>query len=429
MIQMVLEIKKQIYDNVHGYIGLTEVELKVVNSPLFQRLKNIMMLGTVNFVYPGATNSRFEHSLGTMFMMDQFISHVRVNGHILADDNDIVQKLRLAALLHDIGHYPLSHTTEHVIMRRLGGRSHEEFGSALIGGFLEDILSSYRIGEITDMISGKGSGDLGMLISSAFDADKADYLLRDAYHTGVGYGNVGIQRLIRIASFERGRIVFDKDEAAVESFLLGRYHMFRSVYHHKTSTAFELMIQRIFEKLVGEGEMKNPKDLISSMDEMEIFVYDDHALYSAMHRYMENGKNGFLKDLVRMFLLRKPVSIAYINPLPQDGEDMSEENRKINEMTYDDSKLRSFAESAGVNEWEWIFPAYLRPLGIIDDKSPIYIRDSGSVSNILKSNGLIMQMIGKKKLYDARIYVHPKYKSKLSKATSGMLGGDPDGVS
>ena len=82
---MALEIKKQIYDSVHGYIGLTDVELKVINSPLFQRLKSITCLGTVNFVYPGATNNRLEHSLGTMFMMQQFLSHVRVNGSIVDD--------------------------------------------------------------------------------------------------------------------------------------------------------------------------------------------------------------------------------------------------------------------------------------------------------------------------------------------------------
>lgn len=422
---MALEIKKQIYDSVHGYIGLTETELKVINSPLFQRLKNITCLGTVNFVYPGATNNRLEHSLGTMFMMQQFLSHVRVNGSIV-DDKDTVQRMRLAALLHDIGHYPLSHTTEHVIMKKLGGRSHEEFGKEMIKRFFEDALSGYSIGEITKAISGDEGGDMGMLLSSAFDADKSDYLLRDAYHTGVGYGNVGIQRLIRIASFDKGRIIFDKDEAAVESFLLGRYHMFRSVYHHKTSVAFELMIERIFELLVEEGEIRNPNDLYESASEMDIMAYDDHMLYSTMQRYLRDGSNAFLKELIRMFLLRTPVSVAYINPLVEEGEDASEENRMIKAMTYNDSRIKEFASKMGIEEGNWIFPVYLRPLGIIDDKSPIYVRDRGSVSNILKSNGLIMQMIGKKKLYDARIYTHPKYKAKLSKAISALRSGPDD---
>ncbi len=420
---MALEIKKQIYDNVHGYIGLTEIELKVINSPLFQRLKNIICTGTVNFVYPGATHNRLEHSLGTMFMMQEFLSHVKVDGKTI-DDKETVQKMRLAALLHDIGHYPLSHTTEHVIVKKLGGMSHEEFGARIIKGFFSEALPNYNVAEITDIILGRGSGDIGMLLSSAFDADKSDYLLRDSYHTGVGYGNVGIQRLIRIASFEKGRIVFNKDEAAVESFLLGRYYMFRSVYHHKTSVAFELMIERIFEMLVSEGAITHPKDLYDSKDEMGILGYDDHMLYSAMHGYIRSGKSAFLRELIRMFLLRKPISAAHLNPLPQDGDDTSADNKLIRSMSYNDPKIKEFAAKCGIEEWEWIFPVYLRPLGIIDDKSPIYVRERGSASNILKMNGLVMQMIGKKKLYDARVYTHPKYRARVAKAVGGIGGSD-----
>ena len=98
----------------------------------------------------------------------------------------------------------------------------------------------------------------------------------------------------------------------------------------------------------------------------------------------------------------------------------------IKGMAYNEARIRDYAARMGVEESGWIFPVYLRPLGIIDDKSPMYIRDRGSVSNILKSSGLIMQMIGKKKLYDARIYTHPKYKTKLSKAMAA-LRSDSDG--
>ncbi len=411
---MSIEARKQIYDNVHGYIGVTELELKVIDSPVFQRLRNIMMLGTVNLVYPGATNTRFEHSLGTMFMMDSFLSHVRVNGAVLADDRDTVQKLRLAALLHDIGHYPLSHTMEQCIIRKMGGKSHESLGADIIKKFFGDLLDNYGAKEISEIILGRADGDEGMLLSSAFDADKSDYLLRDAHNTGVGYGNVGIQRLLRIASFEKGRIIFDKDEAAVESFLLGRYHMFRSVYHHKTGVAFGMMAQRIFERLVDEGEITSPIELAGRMDEDELFAYDDHMFFSAMRRYMKAGTDKLTKELIGMFLLRKPLSASYINPVTDEGEDTSSNNAMIRRMEYDEKAAREFADAAGIDDPGWIFPVYLRPLGLVDDKSSIYIRDKGSVSSILKdSNGLIMRMIGKKKLYDARIYSHRRYKGKI----------------
>jgi HD superfamily phosphohydrolase len=410
---MSLKIKKQIYDNVHGHIGLTETELDVVDSPLFQRLKSIHQLGTTNFVYPGATHTRFEHSIGTMFMVDQFLSNVKKDNQLLTEDSDMIQKMRLAGLLHDIGHYPLSHTVEHMIVRKLNGMSHVEFGSVLINNFFDEILSSYRIAEITDIISGKNTTELGMVVSSAFDADKSDYLLRDSYYTGVGYGKIGLQRLIRTVSFDNNRIIFDKDEAAVESFLMGRYHMFRSVYHHKTVTAFEVMVERILEYLINEGQIEKPDELIKNGDELRIFGYNDHMLFSKMHSYMLEGKNKFTNELIRMFLLRKPVYAAYINPMPGEGKDTYSENRFIESMTYNDAKIQKFAEDAKIGEWQWIFPIYLRPLGLVDDKTPIYIRDRQSVSKLVNSNALVLHMIGKNTLYDARIYTHDKYKNKV----------------
>ncbi len=407
-----MKAKKQIYDNVHGYIGITEEELAVVDTPLFQRLRNVMQLGPANLVYPGATHTRFEHCLGTMFMMDQFLRYARSSGEPITDDDDTVQMMRLAALLHDIGHYPMSHTVEHVIERVMGGRGHAEFGAALVRSFYGDALSNYKPREISDMICGKSKGVLGMLLSSAFDADKVDYLLRDAYHTGVAYGNVGVQRLVLTASFEKGRIVFDKDEEVVENFLLGRYHMYRSVYHHKTVVAFYAMMERIFRGLVDEGFIVHPEDLLKHADEQSIAAYDDHMVYAAMHAYSGTGGDAQLRELVRMFLGRKPLSAAFINPVP-GVRDPSRANLLVRGMEYDDRKIESFAQKADVPA-EWIFPVYLRDLGLVDDKTPIFIRDCGSMRSVQGGRGLVMHMVGKERLYDARIYVHPRHKRRMA---------------
>ena len=415
---MVLKTQKQIYDNVHGYIGLTEVELQVVDTPLFQRLRNVAQLGPANLVYPGATHTRFEHCLGTMFVMDQFLQHVRSGGAPITEDPDTIQTMRLAALLHDIGHYPMSHTLENVITRKMGGSSHTRFGTALLGGFYKELLSPYGIGKITAMIRGENRDPLGMLLSSAFDADKSDYLLRDAYHTGVGYGRVGLQRLIRNASFERGRIVFGKDDEAVESFLVGRYHMYRSVYHHKTVTAFYVMASRIFERFVEENVIRHPNDILGSADESEILAYDDHMVYSAMHGYARDGKDAQLRELVRMFLLRKPLSAAFMNVIPEERE-RSQANLVVKEIEYDDRRRESFAAEAGVPA-EWIFPAYVRDLGLVDDRTPIFVGGRGHGRKITDSHGLIMQVIGKRRLYDARIYVPRRYKSRIAGYMRGL---------
>jgi hypothetical protein len=409
---MPLKASKQIYDNVHGYIGLTDVELGVVDAPIFQRLRGITQLGPASLVYPGATHTRFEHCLGTMFMMDQFLQHVRSMGEPITEDPDVIQKMRLAALLHDIGHYPMSHTFENVITRRMHGSGHEKAGEIFARRFLGDALSSYDVRDITGIAGGNDKSALGMLLSSAFDADKSDYLLRDSYHTGVGYGKVGIQRLMRSASFEDGRIIFDKDEEVVESYLLGRYHMYRSVYHHKTVVAFYTMMSRIFELLVAEGRIKHPNDVVGSQDEDEITAYDDHMLYHALREYAGDGKDAFLKELVRMLLARKPLYAAFINPLPEQSE-RSSANLMIRSMQYDDRKTEEFARKAGIPA-KWAFPEYLRDLGLVDDKTPILIKGKGAAKSVLKSHGLIMHLVGSKRLYDARIYVHPKYKARVA---------------
>ncbi|MDE1834192.1 MAG: HD domain-containing protein [Candidatus Micrarchaeota archaeon] len=413
---MALKVKKQIYDNVHGYIGLTETELGVVNSPLFQRLRSILQLESTYLVYPGATHTRFEHSLGAMFMIDQFMSYIKKDGELLSENEELVQKMRLAALLHDIGHYPLSHAIEKVVVNALGGKDHVKFGSELIKDFFAGALSSYRPREIIDIMSGTDKAGLSVYISSAFDADKSDYLLRDAYYTGVGYGRVGLQRLIRTASYEKGNIIFGKDEAAVESFLLGRYHMFRSVYHHKTVISFKVMIERIFELLVKEGAIAHPNDVLGSGDEMSIFGYDDHMLFSAMNSYARNGKDGFLKELIGMYLLRKPLCAAYINPVTGEGTDASKANIRIKEMCYNSRKTSEFARASGIERSEWIFPVYLRPLGLVDDDTPVFVRRGSAIGSLANSSALVLHMIGKKKLYDARIYAPAKYKSRISRA-------------
>src|SRR5436309_12249137 len=112
-----MKYSKQIFDNVHGFIGLTEEELKIVTHPLFQRLRRVHQLGMASYVFPGAEHTRFAHSLGAMFVANEMSQALAEKGYL--KENDVI-KLRLAALLHDIGHYPLSHTSEEVMVDLYG---------------------------------------------------------------------------------------------------------------------------------------------------------------------------------------------------------------------------------------------------------------------------------------------------------------------
>ena len=404
-----LKTEKQIFDNVHGYIGVTAAELEVIDTPAFQRLRQIKQLGLAHLVWPGATHTRFIHSLGAMFMMDQFLGNA-VKREISDEER---QKYRLAALLHDIGHYPLSHTLEHVIIKKRWGKSHEGFGAEVIRKFLSEKLENYSVTEITNTIEGKSKDGLNLLLKSALDADKSDYLLRDSFNTGVSYGKVNVPSLLRIITSEKDRIVFEKDEVPIESFLIGRYYLYRGVVHHKTVVAINLMIQRIYELLVEEGYVTAPKGLLSG-DGSEFLSYTDDMLSMAMHSYLRRGKSAFTKELISMLMNRVPLKIAYSSTeAVEDGA--PRENLFVRSLEESKTELEKFANSAGVDP-DWIFPITLRDLGLIDEETTIFIRRKGEMIPLIASNALVLRMIGSKTLFDARIYAKPESASKLRKA-------------
>jgi hypothetical protein len=401
-----LKMKKHIFDNVHGHIGVTEVEEGVIDSLIFQRLRGIRQTGCVDFVYPGSVHSRFSHCIGTMHLMGRFLSMENDGKAKIAQDDDKVQVMRLAALLHDLGHYPLSHTTEQVVMRAFGGANHEKLGVSFIKRFLKDKLHSYRPEEITDIIEKKGRKGVPMLLSSAFDVDKCDYLLRDSYYTGVSYGEIEVDRLIQTMSIEDGKMIFGKDETELERFLLGRYHMYRAVYHHKTVVGFEEMAKRAFEFLVKEGEIDDPNSLMKESDDSIVYGYNDSMLYQKILDYSKNGKKKELKELCSNIIRRRPSQVAYMEPKPLSGSKMPIIEKRISDMERAYSYRERFADRCGIDPM-WIFPVSLRRLSLVDEKSEIYIRRGNDIKSLQESDTLILKMIGSNAMYDVRLYTKP----------------------
>ncbi|EQD56777.1 metal dependent phosphohydrolase, partial [mine drainage metagenome] len=162
---------------------------------------------------------------------------------------------------------------------------------------------------MTDIIEKRIKNDRMMLLSSAFDVDKCDYLLRDSYYTGVSYGEIEIDRLIQTMSIEDGKMVFGKDETELERFLLGRYHMYRAVYYHKTVVGFEEMVKRAFELLVRDGAIRDPNELMKENNVAEIYGYNDSMFYQKVLDYAEHGKDKELRELCSNIVRRKPVTV------------------------------------------------------------------------------------------------------------------------
>lgn len=250
-----------IRDPIHGYIELDDVMLSLVDTPAMQRLRRIKQLGLTSFVYPGANHTRFEHSLGTYHLANSLSDRV--------DDGAGRLELRVAALLHDIGHGPLSHVTENLIKRHTG-RSHEAVYQVIkedpdLGRIFEE--NSLDISRVASHI--KGETNLGAALNSEIDVDRMDYLVRDAHYTGVPL-SVDLIRLIHEMWFLDGKLVINSGGVrAAESLLLSRFMMHPTVYYHHVTRIAEAMCVHAVERMIEDGfDAKK----LSTMDDQDLFV-------------------------------------------------------------------------------------------------------------------------------------------------------------
>jgi len=229
------DIALNIRDPVHGTLQFGEVEMRIIDSPQMQRLRSIRQLAMAHYVYPGAHHTRFEHSLGTCHLADRMAMRLGLK-------KDVRRRLRLAALLHDVGHIAFSHEAEEVTHTRLG--THEEIGRKMIlSGSLAKIIGEVdEPRKVADYAMGHS---YGALIAGDIGADRMDYLLRDAHYTGVAYGVIDVERILSTIEWVRawGLAVRRGGLEAVESLLLARFEMFSTVYMHHTVRIASGMLQ------------------------------------------------------------------------------------------------------------------------------------------------------------------------------------------
>ncbi|MBW6461722.1 MAG: HD domain-containing protein [DPANN group archaeon] len=233
---------KIIKDAVHGDIECSELEIKIIDSLHFQRLRNIGQLGLSDLVYPSANHTRYEHSLGVMHLAGKI-------SHVLGLTPEDTKLIRIAGLLHDIGHLPFSHTLESVISNG-ENHLHETNAINIIDNNFSELFEKHNINKnaVQDMIIGKGK--YGKILSSGVDIDKLDYLTRDSYFTGVAYGVIDLSRLMHIATIENDTFAFqEKGLRTVESVILARFMMFSAVYDYPTKRAAERMLFRALDAM------------------------------------------------------------------------------------------------------------------------------------------------------------------------------------
>jgi HD superfamily phosphohydrolase len=300
-----------IRDPIHGSIDITPAERAVIDSRFYQRLRHIKQLGFADLAFPGATHTRYAHGIGAMSVASRvFDALYRQLSVPAADQERLRQTLRLAVLLHDLGHPPFSHATERYLpLRRelslpawTGGSAGEEQAShedmtllLLLASELSAIIrDSFRdLGikpeHVASLLCGRepdpsspfvvGSVDhaplLRQLVSSELDADRMDYLLRDSFYTGVHYGRYDMDWIVQNVEpvVREGRVLLGLDRRAVmafEDFLLSRHHMFLSVYYHSASINFERMLANYFATSSGEYRLPSDPEQYVRADDVEL---------------------------------------------------------------------------------------------------------------------------------------------------------------
>jgi HD superfamily phosphohydrolase len=245
-------------DPLWNNIRLEPDALELLDAPAVQRLRYVRQLGHAFLVYPGATHTRFEHALGAYHLSRRALTLLEESGHRV-DDADAT-RIRFAALLHDIGHYPFSHALEEA-----GLPGHEILAERhLTQGDLAGSLERRGLAPATllALIRGRTGEPLGGLIAGSLDVDKLDYLSRDAWMCGVPYGVIDVERLLSaltLAHAPGGRMALalhEKGLAALESLLFAKYQMYRNVYWHHAVRSATAMFKRLVRQAIRDARVR-----------------------------------------------------------------------------------------------------------------------------------------------------------------------------
>ncbi|OLC35840.1 MAG: phosphohydrolase [Thaumarchaeota archaeon 13_1_40CM_4_38_7] len=296
----------QIVDPIHDFITIHKNELDIIDTPVFQRLRRIRQLAGAHLVYPGAQHSRFEHSLGAMHIANQAATILKEKKFL---DSEDVTNLRLAALLHDIGHGPFSHLFEEVLQKKKR-ISHEEIGARLIlKSEIGDLItkSGFDKGFVSKLAFGNSKYQfMNEIISGGLSADMMDYLLRDGYFTGAEHAKVDFMRIINSLDVHNRKLSLDRSALySFESMMISRYQMFKAVYFHKTVRAAEVMLLEAM--LLADNELQ----LTTSDLKKYVLLTDEFVISKLVSLPQKNSELKRARQLAIEYQERKLLKCVY----------------------------------------------------------------------------------------------------------------------
>ena len=412
----------EIKDPVHGYVYITEAEKQLIDSYPFQRLHRLRQLAGSEFVYPGANHTRFEHSIGVMYLAGKLTENQNLS-QLLSDDE--VQIVRMASLLHDVGHGPFSHVFEHLLVKFLN-KTHEDMTRWIIQkselrdiisglGYDPDAIGKLAVGELRR----RGKAFLDQIIQSTVDVDKLDFVVRDTYHTGAEYGYVDIFRLIHMLDVLGENLAVDVGAlSALESFVLARLESFRSIYFHRVGRAAQIMLATAMEKAkdeLGLVDFDSPEDYLA---------LNDYTVWTMLKECKKS--RGIMDDLERRRLLKCAYDRTF-----HVREKMVPSIFSVDEVR--DQMRNKIASEAGVEPQAIVLDVptvpsvpyhhsdLLEPMEIPvfqktrkGEKIPLRLSDISSVFDVLK--GFINIL---------RVYTDEKHLEKVAAASAKVIGGTP----
>ncbi len=323
-----LSEEKVFKDPVHNYIHVQDTVIwRLINTPEFQRLRRIRQLGTSYLTFHGAEHSRFSHSLGVYEITRRIISQFE-----RGDFPDWPKEERLvalcAALLHDVGHGPFSHSIEEAFHM-----NHEDWTCRIVLG---DTKINAVLRQVDEKLPQQVAAVIAKtydkpivvnLVTSPLDADRMDYLLRDAHSTGVNYGTIDLDRILRLLRPHNGRIVVKESGMhAVEDYLMSRYQMYWQIYFHPVTRSSEILLRKIFKRAkelfkngYEFGFLLDPlPDLFKGELTVEQYLMLDESLIQTVFSQWKREKDEILSDLSSRFMDRRLYKYVEIENMDTD---------------------------------------------------------------------------------------------------------------
>lgn len=381
-------------DPIYGFVTVSDLEQEIIDTKPFQRLRRVLQLGPTNLVYPTANHTRFEHSLGTLQASSELLKHLlddpegpKVLGWDADDRSEAHTLLRLAALLHDVGHPPFSHATEDLFAE---GTNHESYSYSLITADEIARLIDRRLGDgtslrVAEIAVGQAKSVmdsfLAELLTGEIGTDRIDYLKRDSYHLGVAYGQFDRHRLLNTL-FVRHNPDKDGPELAledgglhaVEGFLLARYFMFLDVYFHKTRRILDIHLTEFLRSWLKDGTFSTG---------LEEFVdLSDVTLLAAL---AESDNKASRRILSREFFRQAFETVDH--PLPEELVAFR--------WLVSDVEAEFGPDDVRVDEAEKAPYSYAEP--------PLFVRSATGFNSLTERSSLVsnLRTIQKKRIYAA----------------------------